>query len=448
MNLITLLIDIASGCAWIVFLLASYQSLRCSPIPVENKRLGTMFKRDTPPTEYIERIYTESLCYLDSSFPAPYRISAYTPRVRLIVNFNDIEQISSTTTPSYYKVFSDRSVKKMIYKIRLLVNVGDFEEATKLSHSFNLTEAEKRNHVAVLDGQFKHLNDDMFHLKNVILLRENKFIRPVYFKVSKTSYLHKTKSLETEIGNGSNSPLLNGILIALIFGGFIFFKALAHNARYQTQNNIYAVVYLCSIPINSIRIVGASALLVYVSIQMIASTHIVWKCSSLTLNNGDLGSWFKLKTDHNTVMRESYKRNGCFSNNFFPSYITVENPLQWSLLSPKMALVLKKDELMDMNKQKADSSTISRFWIKSPAHLFLAKSQRKVKGRLYFISLIVELPDHYITLLKETKANRLKMKGHMQKMSDDVLQWKAVWENDDAVHIRPFVFVVDDVRVL
>ena len=173
---------------------------------------------------------------------------------------------------------------------------------------------------------------------------------------------------------------------------------------------------------------------------MVAFTHIVWKCSSLTLNNDDLGSLFKLETDHNTVIRESYERNGCFSINLFPSNVPVENPLQWSLLSPTMALILKKDELMDMNTR--------RFWIRSPTHLFLAKSQRKVKGRLYVISLIVELPDHYTTSLKETKANRLKMKGHMQKMSEDVSTWKRTWENVDAVHIRPFVFAVDDVQVL
>ena len=207
---------------------SSFCSLLTNPYGVHLSQWKTSgselcLKGDTPPTEYIERIYTESQCYLDSSFPTLYRISAYTPRVRLFVNFNDIEQISSTTTPSYYMVDSDRSVKKKIYKIRLLVNVGDFEEASKLSRSFNLNKAEKKNHVAVLDGQFKDLNDDMFRLRNDLLKETFYIIRPVFFKVSNTSYLHKNKALETGIGDGSTSPLSNGILLALIFGAFIFF---------------------------------------------------------------------------------------------------------------------------------------------------------------------------------------------------------------------------------
>uniref|UniRef100_A0A7M5V7T2 Uncharacterized protein n=1 Tax=Clytia hemisphaerica TaxID=252671 RepID=A0A7M5V7T2_9CNID len=391
------------GCVWAIIFLATYQSYHCSPVLLKNEDLGEMFKLKTDdPNSFHERAYVENPCY---KYPVPYHLSGKPVQIQLVVKVKDlksVKQISST----YFAASSKRKMgRKNADNIDLLIEVKDWK-ASRLLHS-------KKHSEIVFTGRFETTK------------YYGRLVRPVSFKA------WGVKGREA-----SSDEVWVKSLLALILGGFILSYLSKEILLRKTLT--YAFIYLCRFIIKLIPLIGSLVILFVV----ISSTQMMWRCSSLYLENDNLGIMFQLDTTHHEMMHKAYYMNFCSHDESYVSSWRIATWWSIPIVSPKLSLFIrKKPDLKDMFTTKTSSILSKAFF--TPTYLFIAKSQRRVKGKEHIIGLVIEAPEKYANSLRKNRKGRITIKGYLKDMDSDVSMVKDIWETKK-MHIRPFVFVITD----
>ena len=222
------------GCVWVIIILATYQSLSCSPVILKNEDLGEMLKLKTDdPNHFHERLYADSQCY---RYPAPYQLSANTVRIELVVAIRDLRKHSQSQT--HYEAISKNRWGRKIKDFRLLIEVKDLE-ASRLLSSFD-----GKHEEVVFVGRF----DTMTSYDTSTALSLN--VRPVIFKA--WSIYLQSRNIKTPASHSWTTS--NEALLALVLGGLIFSMFLPSDLK-------YVLLYCCGLTFKTIPLIGLLHLL-------------------------------------------------------------------------------------------------------------------------------------------------------------------------------------------
>ena len=420
------LLEIFFSLSWFIFLYPTYQVFKCSPIQLKNADLGTLFKLKTEEAEAVEISYTTSECCQNYKYLAPYWMSLYSPKISLVIDFMDLTKIIKGN-PSYYVAVSQRSVKKRIYKLNLLVKVPQITAAIALENSFNLTSREKKHNVIIATGSFQSWKNDELHIKNG--LEKDYLVRSMTFVASQVKYRNKYEDMVSPT-DGYNHQYETFTIIVFFIGLVSIFLFLSQ------YNQIRSVIYLYTLPFKFIPL--------FVWPIYVMTIYGVWKCSPVTLNNENLGSMFKLNTKRIQFLQASYEKSPCYHN------LKYKAPFNWSPISPKILLRAHIYDFKDLRTKKiAQIDKYSKVpWQESDSSLFLIKSRRTVKGTVHTISLLTEASGNQAKIIKDSLSKNnhdnklLFLTGTVESIGDELLPLKKSLETMKDVHIRPFVFVV------
>lgn len=120
----------------LVFLIPTVQVFNCSPLHLDNSRIGTNFKLKESLDDIIKISYHNQECWKNQYFKTPYSMSLYTPRLKIsikpyqIINLNmyhyaEREESDDGPPPDtlpnpLYLFASQRSVKRQMYNLNLI----------------------------------------------------------------------------------------------------------------------------------------------------------------------------------------------------------------------------------------------------------------------------------------------------------------------------------------
>ena len=420
------LMEIFFSISWFISLYPTYQVFKCSPIQLKNVDLGTLCKLKTEEAEAVEISYTASECCQSYKYLAPFWMSLYSPKISLVIDFKDLTKIFEGN-PTYYFATSQRSVKKKIYKLNLLVKVPQITTAIVLENSFNLTSREKKHNVVIATGSFQKWENDELHIKND--LEKHYFVRSMTFVANQVEYRSKYEDMVSpaEGYNQHNETIIITVFFIGLVSVFLFLSQC-------TQ--IRSVIYLYTLPFKFTPL--------FVWPIYVITLYGVWKCSPVALNNENLGSMFKLNTNRLQFLRASYEKSQCYHN------LKYKPPFNWSPISPKILLRAHIDDFKDLHTKKLpqidEYSTVPLQ--ESDSSLFLIKSRRIVKGTVHTISLLTEASGTQAKIIKDSLSENnyddkiLFLTGTIESMGDELLPLKKGLETMKDIHIRPFVFVV------
>ena len=183
----------------LIFFIPSFQVYRCSPVEVNNSDVGTLVRLNTLADKFLEDAYTSSPCWKAQTFKTPFKLSLYSPSIKLsvktyhIINLNIYHQ-SSKSSPDPtgedipaqqlpYKLYlftSQRSVKKQIYYLSLLVRVSS--KMTIIDEILKMDSKEKGNITVEATGKIEDLAKEFIPTRKE-LQRMNYLVRPLMFRV-------------------------------------------------------------------------------------------------------------------------------------------------------------------------------------------------------------------------------------------------------------------------
>ena len=179
-----------------VFFLPSIQLFNCSPLPLDNSKLGMMVKLNEDVDNFLKTVYHNSSCWRNQYFKTPFEFSAYSPRLRIYVkpyqvinlsmqHFNEKDDTEDGPPPevlpfTLYLLTSPRSVKKQMYYLNLLIMVAG--RARGIADVLELGVDDRENVTMHLTGSLKKMGAD-FNETRVELEEMQYLVRPLVFHV-------------------------------------------------------------------------------------------------------------------------------------------------------------------------------------------------------------------------------------------------------------------------
>jgi len=185
---------------WMLMLIPTSQVYFCSPIKLENKLLGAMFRLQATSSEILEEAYTNSECFRNNTAALPYSMSVLPIRVKLILEPSELIKLDG----DFYVAHSMRKVNGNSYTLSLAV------QAHQLVSSFMSNEMKRKSgfftnkHTLELEGTFENFLVWRNSYNDLKLSAKHSYLRPVLFKVlnarkagsySLTSFFHWKTSL-------------------------------------------------------------------------------------------------------------------------------------------------------------------------------------------------------------------------------------------------------------
>ena len=179
-----------------VFFLPTMQVFNCSPLPLDNSKLGTMLRLNEEADKFLKVVYQNSSCWKNQYFKAPFELSAYSPRLRIYVkpyqiinlgmqHFDEKEDSHDGPPPEIlpfmlYLLTSPRSVKRQMYNLNLLIMVAG--KARGIADVLELGVDDRENVTLHLTGSLKTMGAE-FNETRLELEQMQYLIRPLVFHV-------------------------------------------------------------------------------------------------------------------------------------------------------------------------------------------------------------------------------------------------------------------------
>jgi len=182
-----------------VLFLPTIQVFNCSPIPIDNSKLGTMLRLNEDIDKFLKIVYQNSSCWRNQYFRSPFEFSAYSPRLRIFVkpyqvinlgmqHFDEKDDTHDGPPPeilpfTLYLLTSPRSVKRQMFSINLLVMVAG--KARGIADVLELGVDDRENVTLYLTGSLKRMGAE-FNNTRLELEQMQYLFRPLVFHVHET----------------------------------------------------------------------------------------------------------------------------------------------------------------------------------------------------------------------------------------------------------------------
>jgi len=182
-----------------VLFLPTMQVFNCSPIPIDNSKLGTMLRLNEDIDQFLKTVYQNSSCWRNQYFRSPFEFSAYSPRLRIFVkpyqvinlgmqHFDEKDDTHDGPPPeilpfTLYLLTSPRSVKRQMFSINLLVMVAG--KARGIADVLELGVDDRENVTLYLTGSLKRMGAE-FNNTRLELEQMQYLFRPLVFHVHET----------------------------------------------------------------------------------------------------------------------------------------------------------------------------------------------------------------------------------------------------------------------
>lgn len=180
-----------------VFFLPTMQVFNCSPLPLDNSKLGTMLRLNEEAGKFLKIAYQNSSCWKNLYFKAPFELSAYSPRLRIFVkpyqiinlgmqHFDEKDDAQDGPPPeilpfTLYLLTSPRSVKRQMYYVNLLIMVAG--KARGIADVLELGVDDRENVTLHLTGSLKKMGAE-FNETRLELEQMQYLIRPLVFHIN------------------------------------------------------------------------------------------------------------------------------------------------------------------------------------------------------------------------------------------------------------------------
>ena len=177
----------------------------------------------------------------------------------------------------------------------------------------------------------------------------------------------------------------------------------------------------------------------------------VFNCSPIYLNNSEIGTLVSLKEEAEGFLKIAYQNSDCWKRQYF------KTPVQMSLYSPRLSIVLKPYQIINIGMQHFDQQDEEREDGPPPEALpytlYLLTSKRSVKRQIYYINLLTMVAGRtrgiadVLDLSVDDRENiTLRLTGSLRKLDAGFQETKKELELMEYL-VRPVVFHVHDIHV-
>lgn len=179
-----------------VFFIPSIQVFNCSPLPLDNSKIGTLVRLNEGIDGFVKIAYQNSSCWRSQYFKTPFELSIYSPNLKITVkpyqvinlgmqHFDQKEDAEDGPPPevlpfSLYLLTSPRSVKRQMYYLNLLIMVAG--KARGIADVLEMSVDDRENVTLHLTGSLKKLGVE-FNETKAELEEMEYLVRPAIFHV-------------------------------------------------------------------------------------------------------------------------------------------------------------------------------------------------------------------------------------------------------------------------
>ena len=182
-----------------ILIFPTMQVYFCSPVPIENKDIGTQFSLKTTADEFLQQSCV-NFCLKKSRIPSAYALTFFKPRVAIKLENKQLINLNVSSTAmiggeerklaTIILLQSLRSVKGKVYGLNILAKVP-----VKMEKKFQEGIVSKSDFV--LTGRIQNVPSDLGRLKSQ-LERQRHFVRPFSLDVFRLEVLEVEKEGESK----------------------------------------------------------------------------------------------------------------------------------------------------------------------------------------------------------------------------------------------------------
>ena len=205
-----------------VFFIPTIQVFNCSPLPLDNSKLGTLVRLNENVDKFVKIAYQNSSCWRSQFFKTPYELSVYSPRLKIFLkpyqvinlgmqHFDQKEDTFDGPPPellpyTLYLLTSQRSVKRQMYYLNLLAMVAG--KARGIADVLELSVDDRENVTLQLTGSLNAMGGE-FNETKAELEAMQYLVRPLIFHVHEIEVLGMPEKEEEDDDGGKKKKQKN-----------------------------------------------------------------------------------------------------------------------------------------------------------------------------------------------------------------------------------------------